>query len=165
MWWHYRKYDGEYPVWAFVEVISLGTLVNFYQFCADRLDRTDMINEGYLLIKIKELRNASAHSNCIIHALGKKDATYRIGKIVYSALTPISKETKRTQLKNERTSQITTLLFSHKHFVSSKGVHSRAGHDLRELSTRMNLNLDYYANNKNITAFFSFFEKLIDIFF
>lgn len=57
------SYNGNYPVWAFVEIISLGTFVDFFGYCAKRLKNKQLINQYYLLKKIKKVRNAAAHSN------------------------------------------------------------------------------------------------------
>ena len=81
-----KKYDGGYPIWAFIEVISFGTLVHFYKFCEERYGRKDMIDDYYLLMSVRTLRNAAAHSNCILHDMGAKDASFRTNHQVLTAL-------------------------------------------------------------------------------
>ena len=61
------KYDGEYPIWVFVEIVPFGRLIKFYRFIAEKLKDKKMINESYMLMDVRELRNACAHNNCIIH--------------------------------------------------------------------------------------------------
>ena len=58
-----RKYDGEYPIWALLEIIPFGRLVDFYKFCSERFQDKWMTNTYYQLLTCKEIRNACAHSN------------------------------------------------------------------------------------------------------
>ena len=160
-----KNYDGCYPVWAFVEIIPLGTLISFYGFCSNKLGRKDLNDEYYLLKTIKDLRNASAHSNCIIHDMGKKDAKHKANYSVLRALNGITKAAKDSQLGNESMRQMITLLYTHNLLVTSKGVHERAKNDLNEIVSRMYRHIDYYIDNENILAYFDFFKKSVDILF
>ena len=45
-----EKYDDAYPVWAFVEIITLGGFVDFYGFCAKRFADRDMMDNYYNLL-------------------------------------------------------------------------------------------------------------------
>ena len=87
------KYEGEYPIWVFVEIIPFGRLIKFYRFVADKLQDRKMIDESYMLMDVRELRNACAHNNCIINDLkaytSKHAANYRVLNEV--AKTGISK--------------------------------------------------------------------------
>ena len=49
------KYDGNYPIWAFLEIIPFGRLVSLYSFCADRFADKDMKNNFYRLLTCKEI--------------------------------------------------------------------------------------------------------------
>jgi len=77
------KYDGRYPIWVFIEVISFGRLVSFYDFCANRFSDMSMKNNFYRLLTCKEIRNASAHSNCILN-----DLKVRTGVMVLTLKLP-----------------------------------------------------------------------------
>lgn len=37
----YAKYKGHYPLWVFIEIISFGSFISFYKYCADRLLNCD----------------------------------------------------------------------------------------------------------------------------
>jgi hypothetical protein len=52
------KYDGAFPIWAFVEVIPFGRLVSFYGFCADRFAERTMKDNFYRLLTCKEIRKS-----------------------------------------------------------------------------------------------------------
>jgi len=159
------KYTGCYPVWAFVEIIPLGTMIHFFGFCARKLQRKDLTDDYYLLKTIKDLRNAAAHSNCIIHDMGTKDSRYKTNYSVLRALKGISKATKDSQLGNARMQQMITLLYAHTAFVTSKGVHDHTKDLLQGLVDRMYHHIDYYDGNENILKAFDFFRKAVDILF
>lgn len=159
------KYDGHYPVWAFVEIIPLGTMIHFFNFCAKRLNNKDLQDKYYLLKTIKGLRNAAAHSNCIIHDMGTKDSACKPNYSVVRALSMISKSTRDSQLKNERMLQMATLLYTHTVLVTSPGVHEHTKVILKDLTDRMFRHIDYYSKDGNILASFNFFKKSIDILF
>lgn len=160
-----EKYNGSYPIWAFVEIIPMGSFIRFYEFCANRLGDKDLLNIVFLLKTVKDLRNAAAHSNCIIYDMGTQDAKYKPNYAMLQKLSSISKTTRQKKLGNERTRQITTLLYTHSFLVTSEGVSERAKNDLLEIIKRMKRNSSYYANNDVIKSNFSFFEKVVDILF
>lgn len=159
------KYNSCYPIWAFVEIISLGSMIHFFEFCARRLKNKQLKDESYLLKTIKELRNAAAHSNCIIHDMGTKDQKHKPNFSVLRALDSIPKATRDSQLGNERMRQMVTLLYTHSIFVTSSGVRDRTKQQLMELTRRMNEHIDFYNDNLNILKAFDFFEKVVDILF
>ena len=159
------KYDGCYPVWAFVEIIPLGSFIHFYGFCADQLSRKDMKDDYYLLTTVKNLRNAAAHNNCIIHDMGAKDSTHKTNYNVLKALSSISKATRNNKLSNVRMQQIITLLYTHSVIVTSDGVHNSEKVALVDLCQRMYHHIDYYADNDAILTSFDFFKKAVDILF
>lgn len=161
----FEKYSGCYPVWAFIEIIPLGTLIHFYGFCSDKLNNKDMKNEYYLLITIKELRNAAAHNNCLIHDMGTEDHSHEPNRGMIRAISKISKSTRDNQLKNERIRQIITLLYAHNIFVKSEGIRQHTKENLNNLISRMYHHIDYYDDNQHIISHFNFFKKTVDILF
>lgn len=160
-----QSYNDRFPVWAFIEIIPLGSFINFFKFCANRFGDKSLENDSYLLKTIKELRNATAHSNCLINEMGVKNSHHSTSFCVLRALDQISKSSRDSQLKNECMRQIVTLVYLHSTLVSSQGVHERARKDLNSVIDRMFKNIDYYSNNGNILAFFGFFKKTVDILF
>lgn len=157
------NYNGDYPVWAFVEIIPLGSFVHFYGFCAKRLNRKDLTDDFYLLSAIKKLRNAAAHNNCLIHDMGAKDSKHTTNYKVLQALSGISKSTRDIKLQNVRTQQIVTLLYAHSVIVTSPGVKEYERGQLQEIVERMYRHIDYYSGNDVIVTNFSFFKKVVDI--
>lgn len=158
-----NKYDGEYAIWAFVEVIPMGSFIHFYEFCANRLEDKTLKDIAHLLKTVKDLRNAAAHSNCILYDMKAKDYQHPPHYAMLKKLSSISKVTRDKKLKNERMRQITTLLYAHSLLASSSGVIERAKKNLNEIVKRMNKNSEYYKGNDVILTNFDFFEKVVDI--
>ncbi len=160
-----KKYHDDYPIWAFVEVIPFGNLIHFYSFCADRFNSQDMKAEFYLLLCIKELRNAAAHNNCILHDMNAQDSKGRPSFKMIQCMNSISADSRKKQLKNERMRQICTLLYAHMIFVTSDGVRKATRELLNQLKNRIDYHWDYYSKNPSIQSRFTFLKKVIDIFF
>lgn len=50
----YKKYSAKFPIWAFIEILSFGSFIHFYKFCATRFNSSDMIDNTYLFLTIKK---------------------------------------------------------------------------------------------------------------
>ena len=157
------KYNGCYPIWAFIEIITFGTLIHLYDFCITKLCLKKMKSDYYLLSTIRELRNAAAHNNCFIYDMSANDAQHKPDPKMLMALKNIPTTTKQKRFKNERTRQIITLLYTHKTFVSSHGVFSARKEALNKLIKRIFHHIDYYADNKMIISNFNFLKNVVDI--
>lgn len=158
------KYDGEYPIWVFVEIIPFGRLIKFYRFVADKLQDRKMMDESYMLMDVRELRNACAHNNCIINDLkantSKYTANYRVLNEV--ARTGISKKVRDNKLSNTRTKQLITLLYLNKNIITSEGVLKHQTELLHKLKDRIEYHIDYYNTNELVQTNFKFLNKIID---
>lgn len=109
-----RKYRDEMPLWAFLEVVSFGTFVGLVKFCADRWGDDALLVRHYLLKKGKSIRNASAHSLCILNDLQEYDIpTERVSPVVSKAIAEcgVSKRLRSKKLRSPRMVQVATLLY------------------------------------------------------
>ncbi len=157
----YACCDG-YSTWAFVEVISLGTLLSFYRFCASKYNDKDMKNDFHLMTSVKKLRNACAHNNCILNDLRSKDSTITPDLNMLNKLKSNRRSTIKKKLKNERVLEIVTLLYTHKKLASSEanaGIYKL----LKQLLDRMVIHKDYFKNNNMLVSYYEFFHQVIDI--
>lgn len=161
------KYDGEYPIWVFVEIVPFGRLIKFYRFIAEKLKDKKMINESYMLMDVRELRNACAHNNCIINDLKSGTSKYPANYIVLNTIAKmgISKKVRDNKLSNTRIKQLITLLYLNKNIVTSQGVLNHQAKSLNELKERIEHNIDYYEKNELIKTSFNFLNKIIDIWY
>lgn len=162
------KYNGKYPIWAFLEIIPFGRLVSFYNFCADRFADPEMKDDYFRLLTCKEIRNASAHSNCIINDLHSGTALHKTNSSVTASLVKIPKmkpEFRKRRMSNARVQQIVTLFYTHKTMVNSIGVNQEEGKLLRELINRMFRNTSFYDDNPTIKGTFDFLKMVVDNWF
>lgn len=161
------KYRDDQPAWAFIEIIPFGRYISFYQHCAEYLSNKKMGDEYYLLMAIKELRNATAHSNCIINDLHPNTSNRRTNYSVSRELDQLttSKHIRLKKMSNARIQQIVTLMYAYNLLVTSAGVHAHQSIVLEELITRMIKNSNYYTNSPMILTTFSFLKEVVDKWF
>ncbi len=157
----------EFPVWAFVEVISFGTLRDFYKFYYKYYKLNDKHNIGFLLQTVNQLRNAVAHNNCIINNLypiepqnaRKINTDNRVSNFISSL--GIGKSMKSKKMKNPRINQIVTTLYVFDKVVTSKNVKKYRYKELDELvNDRMKYRSDYYSTNETIKTAYEFLQKI-----
>lgn len=164
-----ETYDDFFPIWVFIELISFGSFIHFYKFCADQYNNKDMKDDFRLLMSTKSIRNASAHSNCIINELGETDSRYYHGKLNLKISTilgdyGITKSVRDSKFCSERIKQIVTVFYMHNKIVTSKGVMQHRRNQMLILMNRMFRNIKYYESNKKITTNFKFLSDCVDIF-
>lgn len=162
-----KKYAESMPVWALVEMMQFSTLCIFYKFVATRLNSKAMKRDFYLFQEVRQLRNACAHSNCILNDLkSMHPATYKPDSRMtkkLSEIKEISRDVRQRKMSNDRIRQITTLLYCYKHFVASKGLLKYHAKELREVFfRRFDEHGDYYTNCEPVLTTFTFFKKVVD---
>lgn len=89
-----QKYQSCYPIWVFVEVVSFGDLIKFYEFYTKAYKINN--NVAKYLWSARILRNAAAHNSCILNRLSEKydsdkkinNSLMNILKRNYTALNP-----------------------------------------------------------------------------
>lgn len=162
------KYEGVFPIWAFIEIVPFGRLVAFYGFCADRFSDKSMKDTFYRLLTCKEIRNASAHSNCILNNLKAKTAAHSTNAAVTSELMKIkgmNTNFRKNRMSNARIQQVVTLLYTHKDMVESEGIKRSESEDLKKIMERVDKNYDYYNTNPMIKGTFDFLKLVVDSWF
>lgn len=163
-----EKYGGNYPVWAFLEIISFGKLVGFYRYCANRFSDKEMKDDYYRLLTCKKIRNGAAHSNCILNDLRPHTAEHHTNKEITKELIHIphmNSNFRKNKMSNTRIQQIITLLYMHKKIVRSEGIALYESGKLKKLIRRIDRNSNYYKTNKLIQETFRFFEMVVDSWF
>lgn len=158
------KYNKEYPIWVFIEIIPFGRLIKFYKFVAENLHDNEMINEAYLLKNVRELRNACAHNNCILNDLragtAKPQADYGVLRKI--SQIGISNRALGKKMSNARIQQIITLLYLNKKITTSEGILKYQIVMLQELKNRIERNIQYYSKNTLVQSNLIFLNKIID---
>ena len=152
------------PIWEFLEIITFGDLVNFYEFFAKEYSLDKEIKNIFIFREIVKLRNAVAHNSCILCDLDKKDNTfapdYKI--LTYLNNCNIRKDTRDNKLSNSRIRQITYTLYMFNEIVTSKGIKKNIIEDINNLFYgRINSHKEYYNNNELLKSIYTYFDKII----
>ena len=153
------------PIWEFLEIITFGELVNFYDFYIKEYELIDEEKDIFLLRDIVKLRNAVAHNNCILTELNKKDnlypPAYRITQ--YLKNCDIGKTTRSNKLSNSRIRQITYTLYFFNIIVTSEGIKQNIKKDINDLFfDRIIYHKEYYNNNELLKSVYYYFKKIIE---
>ena len=152
------------PIWEFLEIITFGELVNFYEFFSKEYQLKKEIKNVFILREIVKLRNAVAHNSCVLSELNRKDNKYPPAyKIVqYLKDCNIGKETRCNKLSNSRIRQITYTLYMFNEIVTSKGIKENIKEDINSLFFgRIIKHKEYYNNNELLKSLYLYFEKII----
>lgn len=168
----FSKYDVDkdkklenIPVWEFLEIITFGELVNFYDFYTKEYNLVDENRDVYILRDIVKLRNAVAHNTCVLSELNKKDNAYPASyKIVqYLKDCNIGKVTRNNKLSNSRIRQITYTLYMFNEIVTSDGIKENVNKEINKLFfDRIILHKEYYNNNELLKSIYSYFKNIIE---
>ena len=153
------------PIWEFLEIITFGELVNFYDFYTNEYKLKDENKDVYILRDIVKLRNAVAHNNCILSELNMKKNKYPPSYKIIQFLNNcnIGKDTRSKKLSNSRIRQITYTLYMFNEIVTSDGIKNNVKKDINELFfNRIIKHKEYYNNNELLKSIYCYFKKIIE---
>ena len=164
-----RKYrlPDRMPLWVFLELVTFGTFINLYLFCANRWNDREMRDEHYLLRQTKSLRNACAHSSNIINGFTKCNGNVATNARVSAALAEagISRRVRAAKMRNPRLKQIATVLYLHSQIVPEGTSRELACGNLMRLRHEMCSVIEELPNNDAVRSSFGFLITLIDTWF
>lgn len=158
------KYQSDYPVWVFVELISFGDLTNLCSFYSNLYK--NKIMDSVLLNSVRDIRNASAHSNCLINHL-RPGNNRAHGSIItrVKKIPGISENTRDKKLSNKILYDFTCLLFAYDEIVSSEETKRKRKREISDFfSVRMVKNKEWFLKNNIITSSYQFSKKIVDNF-
>ena len=153
------------PIWEFLEIITFGELVNFYDFYTNEYKLKDENKDVYILRDIVKLRNAVAHNNCILSELNMKKNKYPPSYKIIQFLNncDIGKDTRSKKLSNSRIRQITYTLYMFNEIVTSDGIKNNVKKEINELFfDRIIKHKEYYNNNELLKSIYCYFQKIIE---
>ena len=165
-----KKYNGEMPVWVFIEIISFGDLLRFVQYVSKKINWTLPVDIK-TLDRVRQIRNAAAHNNCIINDLtpnyktGTKEPECNepvyITQFVRSA--GVAKPTMQKKLSNRRFSQIIHLLYAFDVIVTSSNSRQLRFTELKNLvNTRMLANKKYFMSNQVLDSTYRVLSSVVN---
>lgn len=161
------KLPDQMPIWVFLELVSFGTFIDLYLFCANRWDDQTMRLEHYMLRQVKACRNACAHSSDMINGFARTDGVLGPSALVSEALAEagISKRVRQSKMRNPRLQQIATLFYLHTRIVPEGTSKARAREDAKRLRNVMAVALKDLAGNDAVRSSFDFLITLLDSWF
>lgn len=159
------KYEHPgYPIWVFLEVIPFGEFVNFYKYFCNTNSCGEF--ESGLLYNIRNIRNAAAHNNCVIHDLVNKSGFYNrdLVNIICELLPDVRKGTIQDRLKNNSVQDFISLLIGVNSVVKSTSLKEFYLTDIKKLfDGRMIRDKYLYKSSPALAQMYEFCKKIIDI--
>ena len=151
------------PIWKFLEIITFGELVRFYEFFIQEYNIKNK-QEIYLFGEIVKLRNCVCHNNLILVGLNKKDnknyPNYSI--TTYLDECNIGNSSKINKMKNSKVRQITYTIYMFDKMLPIDDLKISIMKELKILFfDRIKLNRKYYNNNGLLISIYKYFEKII----
>lgn len=179
----YDKYYPYFPVWVLVELISFGDLIRFTAFYDsfhlaefNQRNRTSdpsrgekpepiLINSKFMNI-IRDLRNASAHSNCLINKAWEpmdstKQPDARISDFIKN-LNAVSNDSRKKYLRINFTYNMVVLFYAYTNFLNQESC-TQCFLRLQDfLNGRVIKHKDYFKTNPKLVGVYGFLKKVVD---
>lgn len=153
------KYYPYFPAWVFVELISFGDMVKLYEYYIERYP--GRLKDSELLYSVRDLRNAAAHSNCLINRLqrGNNKPSVKIVKFV-SKIDGIGASMRTNKLSNKFLYDFVSLLYVYNEFINVNVVKEKRFKQMKEfIDGRMVKNKEYFDKNECIKTAYTFVKK------
>jgi len=158
-----KKYSCNYAIWTFVEVVSLGDLINFCEHYYRKYPAKD-INIGNLRI-VKFLRNAAAHNNCLINCLldnsGKNFKQNRQANSFVDTIPDISDNVRAKKMGNRTVHDFVVLLCTFSALASPNAKERQFEKLNTLLDVRFLKHKEYFENNMILVSNYDFIKKVV----
>lgn len=157
-----NKYYPYFPAWVFVELISFGDFAFLCEFYFELYGVE--IGDRILLNSVTDIRNACAHSNCLINNLipGNNKAHNSVVDRV-KKVTSISENSRDKKLSNKCIYDFVCLLYAYDEIVTSETAKRKRYAELVDLfEGRLVKHKEWFSNNNTIASSYSFVKKILD---
>ena len=158
------KYYPYFPVWVFVELISFGDLLYFCSFYKE-IYGVQIVNNA-LMNTVRDMRNAAAHSNCILNKMTERiDQTKQINSDISNfvkKMSDISKTSRVHNLNYKFTNSFITLLYVYDSLMPDDSKKKRYKELQAFLNGRVIKNKSFFKSNTKIIGVYNFHKKVID---
>lgn len=157
-------YKDEMPIWVFLEVVSFGTMLAFYLFCAERWGNQAMRLRHSVLTEVKAVRNCCSHGSCLLNGLSEgKTSTYETPHLVIEWLSAHgfkSGKSRRAKMGNRRTQQLVACLVA---LDACRVEASPAAFlSMRSLKDSLEDKARMYGQENSFVSYLSFIARAID---
>ena len=137
-------------------------MVKLYEYYSERYP--GRLKDSELLYSIRDLRNATAHSNCLINKLqrGTNKPSVKIIKFV-SNIDGIGTSMRKNKLSNKFLYDFISLLYVYNEFINVNIVKQKRFKQIQEfMYDRVIKNREYFEKNECIKTAYTFVKKVID---
>ena len=159
-----EKYYPYFPVWVFVELISFGDLLYFCSFY-EKIYGVQIINNK-LMNTVRDVRNAAAHSNCLLNKMTEKiDSTKQVNNEISSfiiGMKNISKTSRVNNLSYKFTNSFVTVLYVYDSLMNEIPKQKRYKEIQEFMNGRVVKNKQFFQSNSKIVVVYNFHKKVID---
>ena len=159
-----EKYYPYFPVWVFVELISFGDLLYFCSFY-EKIYGVQIINNK-LMNTVRDVRNAAAHSNCLLNKMTEKiDSTKQVNNEISSfiiGMKNISKTSRVNNLSYKFTNSFVTVLYVYDSLMNEIPKQKRYKEIQEFMHGRVVKNKKLFQSNSKIVGVYNFHKKVID---
>lgn len=167
------KYESDFAIWNIVEVLTFGDFIKLYEAYYRKYPSTWSYTD--LLFSVKSLRNAAAHSNCIINTLKNPytnttkssysqgiEPNYRLTRFM-GRIAGIGSSSKTVKLTNPVIHDFVAMLYLFYQISFSEKMKENSYRDLQKLlNTRIIRKKEYFSKNNHITSSYEFIRQIVD---
>ena len=159
------KYYPFFPVWVFVVLISFGDLAYLCDFY-DKLYSDPIVNNKFMNT-VRDLRNASAHSNCLINKLFEPlNPNQQIDSSISNYVKSVASVSSQARAKNLNyriVYNFVTLLYIYDSIIPDGIAKCKRHAEIKDLfNNRMTKHKDYFKSNNKIVGIYKFLKKVVD---
>ncbi|MGN0734763.1 MAG: Abi family protein [Anaerovoracaceae bacterium] len=159
--------DG-FAIWNIIELLSLKDFLMLYQrFYMEYPNARTGHDLYYPMQGVRKLRNAAAHSNCLINTLKRPYS----GQVRYNSkvdafvknIGSIDKKSRSSNMSNQVVYDFVTMLYLVDEITESMGMKEQTIKELYDLvHGRMVKHADYYKKESAICSTYNFIKKIVD---
>lgn len=157
-----------FAIWNIVELLSLADFLLLYKrFYEEYPESLTGHNLYYPMQAVRKLRNAAAHSNCLINSLrkpysGEIRRNNKVDRFVRE-ISSIDKASRKNNMSNQVIYDFITLLFLVDDVTQNPDIKKKSFAELHDLFYgRIIKNAEYYRKESSITSVYCFVKKVVD---
>lgn len=159
------KYYPYFPIWVLVELITFGDLLHLCDFY-EREYQCQIIPPNKFMNTVRDLRNASAHSNCLLNQMNQRmEPTKQPDKRIVHFITElraVGSGARQTNQFKIFSYDIITLLYVYDWLMPTVSKKKKFSELKKFMDERVARNKDYFVGNNQIESVYSFFSRIID---
>lgn len=159
--------DG-FAIWNIIELLSLKEFLILYRrFYTEYPNARSGHDLYYPMQGVRKLRNAAAHSNCLINTLrrpysGQVHYNNKVDRFVKN-IKAIDKKSQANNMSNQVVYDFVTMLYLVDEITESKGMKDQTFKELHDLiHGRVIKHADYYKKESAICSTYNFIKKVVD---